>query len=237
MTVTPPPTKLCQAVGIPAYFYPSDGAGLWGSAVAAEPGIGMMIANVDKGPGTPVDTDYTTAITNAQGMGVSVFGYVYTSYAGRSLARVESDISAWRTLYGVTNIFLDEASTSSSSLSYYQALSNYVHQAFPGALDRQLRDHPRLERDERGRHRGHVRRQLLDLPEHEIPNLGERLPADALLQHRLQRPGPTVDAERLSEAAGDHVGYVYATNDGLPKPYDTLPSYLNQEASQARNGC
>jgi hypothetical protein len=41
----------------------------------------------------------------------------------------------------------------------------------------------------------------------------------------------------LSEAASAGVGDVYATNDTLPNPYDTLPSYLSSEAAQAHSGC
>jgi hypothetical protein len=41
----------------------------------------------------------------------------------------------------------------------------------------------------------------------------------------------------LNEAATDHVGYVYATNDGGLNPYDTLPPYLMAEASLAHTGC
>ena len=40
---------------------------------------------------------------------------------------VEANINAWNTFYGVTSIFLDDASTSSSNLSYYETLTNYVH--------------------------------------------------------------------------------------------------------------
>jgi hypothetical protein len=41
----------------------------------------------------------------------------------------------------------------------------------------------------------------------------------------------------LNEAASAGVGYVYATNDLLPNPYDTLPPYLSAEASQAYSNC
>lgn len=238
VTVTPPPTKLCQAVAIPAYFYPSNGAGLWGNALAAEPGIGIMIANVDNGPGTSVDTDYTTAITNAQGTGVSVFGYVYTSYAGRSLTRVESDISAWRALYGVTNIFLDEASTSSSSLSYYQALSNYVHQAFPGALTIvNFGTIPGSSEMSAGDIAVTFEGSYSTYQSTKFPTWVSSFPPTRFYNIVYSVPDQPSMLNALSEAAGDHVGYVYATNDGLPNPYDTLPPYLNKEASQAHNGC
>jgi hypothetical protein len=238
VTVTPPPTKLCEGVAIPAYFYPSGGAGLWGNALAAEPGVGVMVANVNSGPGTSVDTDYTAAITKAQGTGVGVFGYVYTSYAGRSLASVESDISTWRKLYGVTNIFLDEASTSSSSLSYYQALSNYVHQAFPGALTIvNFGTIPGSSEMSAGDIAVTFEGSYSTYQSTRFPSWVSSFAPTRFYNIVYGVPDQASMLNALSEAAGDHVGYVYATNDGLPNPYDTLPPYLSGEASQAHSGC
>ena len=241
VTVTPPPTKLCQAVAIPAYFYPSGGAGLWGSALTAEPGVGVMIANVDNGPGTSVDSYYTAAITKAQGAGVSVFGYVYTSYGppdGRSLASVESDISAWRKLYGVTNIFLDEASTSGSTLSYYQALSNYVHQAFPGAVTIvNFGTIPGSSEMSAGDIAVTFEGNYSTYQSTRFPSWVTSFAPTRFYNIVYNVPDQASMLNALSEAAGDHVGYVYATNDGLPNPYDTLPPYLSGEASQAHSGC
>jgi Spherulation-specific family 4 len=238
VTVTRPPTKLCQAIAIPAYFYPSGGAGLWGSALAAEPGVGVMIANVDNGPGISVDTDYTAAITKAQGTGVSVFGYVYTSYAGRSLASVESDISAWRKLYGVTNIFLDEASTSSSSLSYYQALSSYVHQAFPDALTIvNFGTIPGSSEMSAGDIAVTFEGSYSTYQSTRFPSWVSSFAPTRFYNIVYSVPDQASMLSALSEAAGDHVGYVYATNDGLPNPYDTLPPYLSGETSEAHSGC
>ena len=40
--------------------------------------------------------------------------------------------------------------------------------------------------------------------------------------------GADVDVVRADHAGAG--GYIYATNDNLPNPYDTLPSYLSAEA-------
>jgi hypothetical protein len=77
VTVTPATqsAKVCESMAIPAYFYPTAG-GLWNTASAAEPGVGIMVANVANGPGTAVNSDYTAAIAQARVAGVQVFGYV-----------------------------------------------------------------------------------------------------------------------------------------------------------------
>jgi Spherulation-specific family 4 len=228
---------VCQSVAIPAYFYPTPG-GPWSAADAATPGVGLMVANVDNGPGTAVNSDYTAAINAAQAAGIKVFGYVYTNYGAISASTVEANISAWKALYGVTSIFLDEASTSSSRLSYYETLSSYVHAQAAGA------------------------QTIVNFGT--IPSQGEMAAGDIIITFEgaystygsTQFPSWTASyapsrfydvvynvPDQLSmqnvlrEAASAGVGNVYATNDVLPNPYDTLPPYLSSEATQARSGC
>lgn len=238
VTVTPAAAKVCQSVAVPAYFYPSGGGGLWSSALSAEPGVGIMVANVDNGPGTALDTDYSSAISNARAAGVQVFGYVYTSYASRSLASVEADISTWKTLYGVTSIFLDEAATGSSSLSYYEALTNYVHQEGLGSLTIVNFGTTPSQSDMSA---GDI---LITFEGDYVTYLGTQFPSwvNSYSPSRFYNivydvPDQPSMMNVMTDAANNHVGYIYATNDNLPNPYDTLPSYLDGEASQAHSGC
>jgi Spherulation-specific family 4/Carbohydrate binding module (family 6) len=238
VTVTPAAAKVCQSVAVPAYFYPSGGGGLWSSALSAEPGVGIMVANVDNGPGTALDTDYSSAISNARAAGVQVFGYVYTGYASRSLASVEADISTWKTLYGVTSIFLDEAATGSSSLSYYEALTNYVHQEGLGSLTIVNFGTTPSQSDMSA---GDI---LITFEGDYVTYLGTQFPSwvNSYSPSRFYNivydvPDQPSMMNVMTDAANNHVGYIYATNDNLPNPYDTLPSYLDGEASQAHSGC
>jgi len=85
----------CQSVAIPAYFYPTSGSGNpWAVSTGATPGVGIMIANPNSGPGTSVDSSYATVISNAKNAGIKVFGYVDTAYAGYSAASVEANVNA-----------------------------------------------------------------------------------------------------------------------------------------------
>jgi hypothetical protein len=238
VTVAPASTKVCQSVAVPAYFYPSGGGGLWSSALSAEPGLGIMVANVDNGPGTALNTDYASAISKAQAAGVQVFGYVYTSYGSRSLASVEADISTWKTMYGVTSIFLDEAATAGSSLSYYEALTNYVHQEGLGALTIVNFGTTPSESDMSA---GDI---LVTFEGDYVTYLGTRFPSwvSSFSPSRFYNivydvPDQPSMTNVMTDAANDHVGYIYATNDNLPNPYDTLPPYLSAETSQAHSGC
>lgn len=237
VTVAPGAPRVCQSVVVPAYFYPSAG-GLWNSADAATPGVGMMVANANSGPGTALNSDYATAIAQAQAAGITVFGYVDTGYGAIATSTVEANINAWKTFYGVTSIFLDDASTSSSKLSYYETLTNYVHT------------------------QGSSAQTIVNFGT--VPGQGEVAAGDILVTFEgnatsyastrfpswmagyapsrfynivYQVPDQLSMRSVLSESASAGVGDVYATDDTLPNPYDTLPSYLTSEAAQARSGC
>jgi hypothetical protein len=66
-------------------------------------------------------------MTKLKNAGVEMIGYVYTSYGARSIADVKADIDTYASKYPLlTGIFFDEASDSSSMISFYTQAYNYV---------------------------------------------------------------------------------------------------------------
>jgi hypothetical protein len=114
---------LCQSISIPAYFYPGT---YWTQATAAAPRVSLMIMNPNSGPGTVQNSDYVTAVKNAQAAGIKVIGYVHTTNGNRSATDVKTEIDQYKTWYAVDGIFLDEAATSTNYLAYYTDLANYI---------------------------------------------------------------------------------------------------------------
>lgn len=236
VTVAPAVAKVCQSVAIPAYFYPSAG-GLWSSADQSAPGVGIMVANVANGPGTAVNADYAAAITAARAAGIQVFGYVYTHYGAVSAGTVEASINAWRTLYGVTSIFLDEASTSSSQLAYYQTLSSYVHTVAGAQTMVNFGTLPAQSEMTAGDVLVTFEGSYSSYGSVHFPAWATAYPPSRFYNIVYSVPDQLSMLSVLREAASAGVGQVYATNDALPNPYDTLPSYLSTEATQAHSGC
>ena len=123
----------------PLYSYPSEGA--WNPVKDAKrnyPNVPLaVIINPANGPGTCCDKNYQAGISQLRSVGVIVLGYVYTSYCGRPIAQVESDIDTWKTLYqknGTVGIAFDEMAyaaeaTCTGGLSvqaYYSTLTRYA---------------------------------------------------------------------------------------------------------------
>lgn len=237
VTVAPAAPRVCQSVVVPAYFYPSAG-GLWNTADAAAPGVGMMVANADSGPGTALNSDYATAIAQAQAAGIKVFGYVDTGYGAIAKSTVEADINAWKTFYGVTSIFLDDASTTSSKLSYYEALTDYVHAQASGASTIvNFGTVPAQSEMAAGDILVTFEGSAAAYASTRFPSWMTGYPPSRFYNIVYQVPSQLSMLGVLSEAASAGVGDVYATDDTLPNPYDTLPSYLAGEAQQAHSGC
>ncbi len=116
-------------VAIPMYLDPTQSPSLWSEVFAAGAEVGILIVSTDSiGPGTSVDSTYTTAITAAHAAGQLVLGYTHTTSAQRAIAVVKADVDAWYSFYpALDGIFVDEVSDDTSTASsYYVPLYTYI---------------------------------------------------------------------------------------------------------------
>lgn len=220
---------------IPLYTYPTDPT--WEVVAAAKadhPEVAVVaIINPDSGPGTRLDPTYAAGITMLQDAGVVVIGYVYTSYAERAANVVQTDISTYASFYPqLDGIMFDEMSNVEGDEAYYAELTSFtegfgmtmtvgnpgtdVPESFVGTVDTLF-----IYEDE-------------GLPD--PMSLGGWTDAYertnfAIIPHSVA----SLDAGFVS-AALTHVGYVYATDDVLPNPWDSLPSYFDALVQQLAAG-
>ena len=121
----------CQDTFVPAYFYASSD---WTQAIDTRPAPGVMLLNVDSGPGTSPQSHFQTLTKQAQAAGITVLGYSSTEYGAKPIATVEAEINDYKSWYGVNGIFLDLTQGTSGELSYYQQLANYIRANVPGGV-------------------------------------------------------------------------------------------------------
>jgi hypothetical protein len=155
--------RIGQRLAVPAYIDPTTDPGAWAALGSAMPGtVGIVVANVDNGPGSQPVPAWASAMQRMRGSAVTVLGYVDTGYLGTPtggrkglatragstgvrawLAQVDADIDAWYAFYGseIGGIFLDESTSdcgpTTGSTEYadlYRTLSADVKQAHPGSL-------------------------------------------------------------------------------------------------------
>jgi hypothetical protein len=234
----PPPTPVagCAATIIPAYSYPNPPT-FWDNSIAGANPVQFMIADPASGPGRTRDANYTSVIARARAAGIRVMGYVDTDYARRSQSSMRADITTWKTLYNVTDIFFDQTASSPASLAYYQAIADVVH-ATPGALTML---NPGINVDERYLQMA----DILNIFEGSSADYAAWAPAAWVANYPAKRfshliygvPDAASMTTVLNQALTRQAGYVYITSDVLPNPWDVLPPYWTTEIAQIRQAC
>lgn len=222
---------------LPAYFYPSSNPSLsfWDEMTAAAGQVSITaIMNPNSGPGSSVNSDYTTAVDAFRAAGGKVVGYVHTSYGARTQAEVLLEVASYASFYNIDGIFLDEMSNQPGGLlAYYQSLYSNIKSTNPGyrvfgnpgtnTLESYLTAADVLVTFENQTGYGTftpdtwTNNHTADHFAHLLYNVSDEA---AMLPN-------------VALAADRNVGYLYITNDTRvdENPWDTLPDYWNAEVS------
>lgn len=221
-TLAPVPS---MGMAVPAYFTPSSG--YWSQIIIDSPPVsGYVIMNPDSGPGGAYDATYAPVIAATQAAGLKVLGYVYSDYAGRSTGSIEVDIDSYNAWYNVDGIFIDQCSGLTADIAYYQGLVAYVGTFCvlnPGAIpaDRtymSMADSVCIFEDDYATYLTWM-----------SPSWASSYPSSAIT-HLVYDCGDQANmAIAFGLAMAGNAGYVYITDDTLPNPWDTLPSYWSAE--------
>jgi len=110
---------------VPLYVYPGAE---WDALITASSSVEIIaIINPNSGPDSAPDSSYTSYMTKFKNAGITMIGYVHTSYGDRAIADVEADVNTYATKYpGLAGIFFDEASAAAADVAYYTTAYKYV---------------------------------------------------------------------------------------------------------------
>ncbi len=211
-------------VAIPLYTYPG---GTWDTVIQAKnanPSVPIIaVINPNSGPGGSRDISYVQGIQNLRSAAVKVLGYVYTGYASRSISSVEADINAYKSWYAIDGIFFDEMSNVPGNENYYSSLNQYVKSI--GMTLTMGNPGTSVPSSYMGTEDILVIYEDLGLPT--ISYLSSIVQGYAKTNFGTVSYGVgSLDTTWVSSASND-VGYMYITDDNLPNPYDSLPSYFS----------
>jgi hypothetical protein len=119
-------------IDVPLY---SSSLVAWSSVVDASPATGMVVLNPSNGPGVAPLLAYQALVKLSQARGISVVGYVPTTWANGSVsvAQAEAWVREYYAWYGVDGIMFDQVNDTCAStpLGYYSSLYGFVKQ-MPG---------------------------------------------------------------------------------------------------------
>ena len=220
---------------LPAYFYPGPD---WQAALATATTNSTIIVNPSSGPGTSPDPQYLQVVAGAQAKGITLLGYVATSYTAVPLADVEQQISDYRNWYGITNIYFDQASSAAAQLGYYLAASEAVRSTDPGAL---VMLNPGTFPDQSYMSLGDV---IVDFEGPYSSFVNEQPPPwvdgypSSMFASQVSGVVPGLVNAMLGLAVTHHSAYVYLTDEAnISTLYEQLPTYWTQELQDIQASC
>jgi hypothetical protein len=220
------------AVGaiVPLYIYPDSTSSNWDALFAAHaaspavPIVAVLGAGVTDA-GSQVDANYQRGVARLLAAGITVAGYVPTTYGARPLADVEANIDRWLALYpGTTAIFFDEQGKQVGQEAYYRELGAYaksrgitmtignpgagVPESFMGVLDTMMIYEGfglPAAAQVGGWYAGYDRKSFGIIPY-----------------------GCTEADLGFVATAKPTIGWIYLQSDAMPNPWDSLPPFLGQ---------
>jgi hypothetical protein len=226
---------------IPLYSYPSwysPATYLWDDVAAAAHQVPITaIINPNNGPyGLPPNSDYVVGLNDLRTNGVTILGYVFTSYGGRDTNLVKADIDLYDQFYNIDGIFLDEVSSTTNKLTYYGQIYDYI-KSRPHL--RQVVTNPGTQMDQ-----AYVARPATDTtvifengsgwnsytPDTYVSHYNSQ--RFAMLVYSVATAGAM--RSNIDLAVQRNIAYVYVTNDGGANPWDSLPSYWTEEVNYIR---
>jgi Spherulation-specific family 4 len=197
----------------------------------------LVVANPSGGPGPAYNATYAAGIKSLQDAGITVLGYVPTTWGERDPSTVEHEALQFYQWYGVDGIYLDQmynleySKTGVFMPTYYSTLTQFlkahglglifgnsgadVPYYFVGIVstigDFENAHLPKLSMIG-GWHSGFVKSNF------------------AFFSYNISSLDPYYIA-----SASDYEGYMYMTNGQRPFPYNHLPPYFDQLVSDLRS--
>ena len=216
-------------ISIPSYFYPDEG-GLWDQVIAEAAVMGTVILNPNSGPGSSPDANYAALAERLRVAGIPVLGYVSTRYSDRPIAELQQDIGLYADWYAVDGIFLDEVpdeSRCTGERAYDQQAAELARRRAPLVVG-----NPGTSTCE----------DYLDFMDslvlfeaepdvwqnHSPPAWMQRYPPERFWLLIHSQPDAALLPTLLEQAQEANFGQVYLTDDVLPNPWDSLPSYWEE---------
>lgn len=226
----------------PLYIYP--GSPGWQDIVSVNADVPLtVVLNPNSGPGTcPPDANYQKGIQLLQDSGVTVLGYVYTNHGNKSINDVQQQIKQYFDFDcfqgAVDGIFLDSNYASADKLSYYNDIYYFIKSSNSGAkvfinsgVNPDITYYTNSPFDNLVFYEGYP-------PNWEsFQQIDATLKLSSSLNSAIVHTVPDAATMRkyIDMAFQRNVGYIFVTDDIMPNPYDSIPSYWQEEVDYIKS--
>jgi hypothetical protein len=233
-------TRAVPQMLIPLYSYPNwygEANYIWDDIALANERVQItVIINPSNGPGDgSPSADYQHGIDELRRAGVTILGYVYTSYGVRDLDTVKAEADLYCQHFDVDGIFFDEVASSDDMCHYYEELHSFVN-SLPGMNIVVI--NPGTSPAECYFSRPTCDTGVIfegyssEWPGYWLPSYVFDFPSArfAVLVHSV--PDSDTMQSHIDLVMARNIGYVYLTDDTLDNPWDTLPVFWSAEIDQ-----
>jgi len=185
-----------------------------------------VLLNPATGPGKTIDPNYVNAVTQLRAAGINILGYVNTNYGKRPINNVESDIKKWINFYKPDGIFLDLMAVDHP---YYSSITAFAKKRGIQMVE----GNPGININSSAGNDVDIvnifENDFLPTPLTQFKNWNNKHPASnlSLICYNIS-PLPTTF---ISQAVL-FFGWIFITDDNMPDPYNTYPSYFNSFIQQ-----
>jgi len=221
-----------QKVAVPSYIYPGTA---WTTMQSMNTSVGIALINPYNGPGSSYNSDYGSTTAATQAKGISVLGYVHTTYGQRNLSAVQQDIDNHYSWYNVDGIFVDETPAADCSmLSYYLSVYQYIKAKGGKSI---VILNPGTTPPECYMNVSDIIANAETYGSTYLSSwrtLGYEIKYPASrFWHIIHTTAASSVAAVMTKAQNSNAGWVYVTSEVMPNPYGALPplTYLNSVAS------
>jgi len=207
---------------VPAYFHPSVHPGEWEWLAQHPDRVRLVILNISNGPGLRPEPPFQAVTERLHDTGVTVIGYVDTSYGQRFPEQVADELRRYVDWYKVGGVCLDRAASSAPWVGYYASLATTAREM--GALVVFLNhgSHPVEGYAEHADLLGTFEGPWQSYRRLDVPRWTKAWPAEKFY-HVVHSVPPGETGETLKLAVRRGAGAVYITERAGPNPYDRLP--------------
>lgn len=207
---------------VPWYIHPAEAPLAWQRLVDGAFGFGFVVVNVENGPGrAPNDPYYAEPFT--RGLGTTTVGYVTVDYGERPWDDVLTDVLRWREWYGIHAVFLDCVPSADRQGEWSVERIDELREA---GVERIVAN-PGVVPTRRLVETADVT-CVVETTWHDYVHLQTPDWLRALPPHKQWHLIHSVPEEHLSEvpamASRHGAHYSWATNRGLPNPWDVMPA-------------
>jgi hypothetical protein len=221
-------------MAVPAYFDPPSPD--WQRLIAGAPAVGMIVFNPESGPGTARDQRYVDVIAQAQAAGITMLGYVATSYGARPEADIVADVNSYYDFYALSGIYFAEGPMDADCT----AMEPMYHRLSDAVRARDARAFLAI-----GTRFCPTYIFFFDLMVQFARNWGEYqaeyvppawMPANSPQRfvHFVHSVPAAEASAALSRAIANGAGWIFVTDQSDPNPWSVLPSYFDQEMATMR---